>query len=112
MRIYNIYVCCFFKQKTGYVRRISDWSSDVCSTDLVKLVGAYREIGSIIFNRIIDFEEGGTNCRDDIRGGVRLRKHVLDLQTGVNVPLRSEDRRVGKECVSTCRSRCSPYTYK
>src|SRR3546814_4527397 len=27
-------MCCFFKQKTAYERRISDWSSDVCSSDL------------------------------------------------------------------------------
>src|SRR3546814_1783392 len=27
---------CFFKQKTGYEMRISDWSSDVCSSDLIK----------------------------------------------------------------------------
>src|SRR3546814_9335141 len=42
---YSGYVCytvcvgcvfCFFKQKTAYEMRISDWSSDVCSSDLVK----------------------------------------------------------------------------
>src|SRR3546814_3982089 len=27
--------CCFFKQKTAYEMRISDWSSDVCSSDLL-----------------------------------------------------------------------------
>src|SRR3546814_14593056 len=35
--------------------------------------------------------------------------NVLDAQAGVEVALRSEERRVGKECVSTCRSRWSPY---
>src|SRR3546814_10113986 len=30
----NLFVCVFFKQKTAYEMRISDWSSDVCSSDL------------------------------------------------------------------------------
>src|SRR3546814_9896450 len=30
-------VCFFFKQKTAYEMRISDWSSDVCSSDLARL---------------------------------------------------------------------------
>src|SRR3546814_1250386 len=37
-------VCCCFKQKTAYEMRISDWSSDVCSSDLsvaVKVLGPY-----------------------------------------------------------------------
>src|SRR3546814_14056989 len=33
----------------------------------------------------------------------------LEHATGGTVRVRSEERRVGKECVSTCRSRCSPY---
>src|SRR3546814_10340789 len=34
-----VYVCFFFfKQKTAYEMRISDWSSDVCSSDLVRIV--------------------------------------------------------------------------
>src|SRR3546814_4972940 len=32
------YVFFFFKQKTAYEMRISDWSSDVCSSDLVRSV--------------------------------------------------------------------------
>src|SRR3546814_10633800 len=38
MFMYLLLVCCwffFFKQKTAYEMRISDWSSDVCSSDLV-----------------------------------------------------------------------------
>src|SRR3546814_11549190 len=36
-----MYVCCvyFFKQKTAYEMRISDWSSDVCSSDLASIAG-------------------------------------------------------------------------
>src|SRR3546814_17001729 len=46
----------------------------------------------------------------DIQALVKsLRQNRFTALTGVN---RSEERRVGKECVSTCRSRCSPYHYK
>src|SRR3546814_20672024 len=74
----------FFKQKTAYDRRISDWSSDVCSADLILLARA-RQWGLAI----------------------RLAQR---LTGGVEAPLkRSEELRVGKEYVSTCRSRWSPY---
>src|SRR3546814_3127913 len=87
-RICSIYlVLCFaivffFKQKTAYEMRISDWSSDVCSSDL---------------------------CRQPVRLRIIHRLHVIvDLHRG-HAGNRSEERRVGKECVSTCRSRWSPY---
>src|SRR3546814_14171684 len=106
--------------------RISDWSSDVCSSDL---------------------QFGGQNpiCegrKETIRAQTFLRRHVPDEPVRVaaghrlapiphqpalfTLPIalffafplvvqflalreRSEERRVGKECVSTCRSRWSPY---
>src|SRR3546814_4994252 len=72
--------CFFFKQKTAYEMRISDWSSDVCSSDLrVRLCIGRTEI-------------------------VAERGQILEVED-----VRSEERRVGKECVSTCRSRWSPY---
>src|SRR3546814_2040092 len=39
---YSVFLFFFFKQKTAYEMRISDWSSDVCSSDLV---GAGRRVG-------------------------------------------------------------------
>src|SRR3546814_12739345 len=78
-----ICVCFFFKQKTAYEMRISDWSSDVCSSDLVWRHHAWRGRPS-------------GSC------------HELRAQS----PVRSEERRVGTECVSTCRSRWSPYHQK
>src|SRR3546814_7186166 len=36
----------FFKQKTAYEMRISDWSSDVCSSDLIELVIDFLEVGN------------------------------------------------------------------
>src|SRR3546814_9988607 len=74
----------FFKQKTAYEMRISDWSSDVCSSDLV-----YRPVG----------------CEACNHTGYSGRSGIHEL-FAVD---RSEERRVGKECVSTCRSRWSPY---
>src|SRR3546814_5314981 len=80
----------FFKQKTAYEMRISDWSSDVCSSDL------YRE-------RICDHP--GTS---DVFAS-HDRTEINIIQSFVDEAARSEERRVGKECVSTCRSRWSPY---
>src|SRR3546814_3568062 len=37
IRVRDLVVCFFFKQKTAYEMRISDWSSDVCSSDLMRL---------------------------------------------------------------------------
>src|SRR3546814_3107281 len=85
----SVLVVFFFKQKTAYDVRISDWSSDVCSSDLQA------------------FEQGGlahtvtAHHRDNLALG--------HIQIEVMEDLRSEERRVGKECVSTCRYRWSPY---
>src|SRR3546814_9582573 len=88
----------FFKQKTAYEMRISDWSSDVCSSDL-PLGGALAH------------GQGGLDLpgrpRRHFRQRERRAKAAPDLQQGET--RRSEERRVGKECVSTCRSRWSPY---
>src|SRR3546814_4501063 len=70
----------FFKQKTAYEMRISDWSSDVCSSDLPETTM---------------FSHAG-RCW----APAMIPKPIF---------CRSEERRVGKECVSTCRSRWSPY---
>src|SRR3546814_2339647 len=93
----NVYieVCLFFfKQKTAYEMRISDWSSDVCSSDLgvtvhdvdVNMSGWDNALEPLLRSR--DGGRGAGSCVWNIR---------------------SEERRVGKECVSTCRSRWSPY---
>src|SRR3546814_3440161 len=80
----------FFKQKTAYEMRISDWSSDVCSSDLRR---------RYLWRAIIVDE------------GHRLKNEKSQLSEKIRVvpSVRSEERRVGKECVSTCRSRWSPY---
>src|SRR3546814_7409630 len=89
----------FFKQKTAYEMRISDWSSDVCSSDLIRAlrlhVGRKARIGC-----------GEAWCVSIVGMGF-----VVGLQQQAEAAKfsRSEERRVGKECVSTCRSRWSPY---
>src|SRR3546814_7924153 len=101
----------FFKQKTAYEMRISDWSSDVCSSDL----GNSPDDRSSRFplqRRV----RGGRALRARAPGAARGARAVdgadrddagFDGRAGLET--RSEERRVGKECVSTCRSRWSPY---
>src|SRR3546814_2900316 len=106
----------FFKQKTAYEMRISDWSSDVCSSDLPEeYLKSKRRLKSVspalsCFRALWEFKQlkGGalpsTTNRDDLKMFTQIatQKHKA-------LSLRSEERRVGKECVSTCRSRWPPY---
>src|SRR3546814_7386060 len=103
------YICfgfCFFffKQKTAYEMRISDWSSDVCSSDLVASAALLRRPQ----NRTIPFKTAGAACETDegAFGNGPCPPRILRNQGRYD---RSEERRVGKECDSTCRSRWSTY---
>src|SRR3546814_1477096 len=89
-------VSCF-KQKTAYEMRISDWSSDVCSSDLKRT-------------------RSETGMADPIERGrhrtpsTERRNAIGDAgELSIRFTVRSEERRVGKGCVSTCRSRLSTY---
>src|SRR3546814_10940838 len=94
--------------------RISDWSSDVCSSDLT-------------FNEEVDTQPTGwdfVELRIDARTASAEETAALGIEIGdivaiepqpefldngfINSRHRSEQRRVGKECVSPCRSRWSP----
>src|SRR3546814_4319311 len=93
---YVVCVVFFFKQKTAYEMRISDWSSDVCSSDLRTAPWEMpSEAGAFV----------QVSVRDRRQAGFR---RIFSGWLFKNAP-RSEERRVGKECVSTCRSRWSPY---
>src|SRR3546814_17790823 len=85
--------------------RISDWSSDVCSSDLIfeLLKKTLR-----LCLKLIDPRDSGA-LRDSLL--LKDKTRILFLKN-LNSNKRSEERRVGKECVSTCRSRWSPYHYK
>src|SRR3546814_10699075 len=106
--------CCFFffKQKTAYEMRISDWSSDVCSSDLVTSVGW---IGAVVAYIALDITATSSQDVQAVRGAylamelVTLNAIVPFALAALLTGLRSEERRVGKECVSTCSSRWSPY---
>src|SRR3546814_11522834 len=124
-----------FNGRPASVCRISDWSSDVFSSDLDGTrrwcSGAGHSGGYVVFCRFdgiesakgigavfVDMGTPGLSFGDQERmmgfRGVPSADIFLD---GVRVPKanllagpgRSEERRVGKECVRTCRSRCSPY---
>src|SRR3546814_11789956 len=141
----------FFKQKTAYEMRISDWSSDVCSSDLPAALAAITIDPARIFglaDRIGSLEPGkegdvvvwdgdpldtlsrptavfirgaaqplssrATELRDRYLPAVQHPANgetpCISLAFSCFIRERSEERRVGKECVSTCRSRVSPYT--
>src|SRR3546814_11809747 len=90
--------------------RISDWSSDVCSSDLPFFSSQQRftfaRCGVIDPLSLPDYAAHG--------GWKGLEAaYALSPQAVVDaVKARSEERRVGKACVRTCRSRWSPYLYK
>src|SRR6202011_6284726 len=73
-------LCFVFSSRRRHIRYIADWSSDVCSSDLSGKIYTQKDFTYI---------------------------YVLDSGNN-NILIRSEERRVGKEC----RSRWSPYHYK
>src|SRR5260221_7904460 len=95
----------FFSSRRRHTRSLCDWSSDVCSSDLVPL--------SEIANALIRAScQAGARCgwSPDVascQGALTsdLRQTIADVGSGVVIYDRSEERRVGKEC----RSRWSPY---
>src|SRR3546814_1278861 len=96
----------FFKQKTAYEMRISDWSSDVCSSDLRRqddeAYAAELRAAEAEQQALVDQAAE----RDRLQAeNEALRQQNVDYQNQLS---RSEERRVGKECVSTCRARWSP----
>src|SRR3546814_14353333 len=107
--LYSLLVFFFFKQKTAYEMRISDWSSDVCSSDL-PLRNACRD-GPGIENEcgpaVGENGAAGKGRNSAERGQQRRNENVLASEDCTDDE-RSEERRVGKECVRTCRSRWPP----
>src|SRR3546814_8303825 len=95
----------FFKQKTAYEMRISDWSSDVCSSDLELL----KMAGNPALRRGLLAERGADGCTTIIVQPERTPDGTLIHAHNWDWKVRSEERRVGKACVSKCRYRWSPY---
>src|SRR3546814_17541318 len=103
--------------------RISDWSSDVCSSDLTQMAADIRRVreyrldekDSFYFNWSLqvplEFQQPFQPTHEamaalDLHHGRKPHELAADLRRAFS---RSEERRVGKECVSTCRSGWSPY---
>src|SRR3546814_18055317 len=130
----SLYFVFFFKQKTAYEMRISDWSSDVCSSDLVPrrtvnwpqvaraaerglakdnaadLAGFAGDFALSFLHAdqrfaltdLVELSQLGT-------GLMLIRRDVVETLSARPPALaRPEERRVGKECFSACRSRWSP----
>src|SRR3546814_12670380 len=107
--------------------RISDWSSDVCSSDLDsvliqildRLLPRPRGICRLAHNRHLSYLVWGQGRSAKtfskavpIAAGAAFTVSGIGFrhlrQLGLSLTTRSEERRVGNECVSTCRSRWSP----
>src|SRR3546814_5365243 len=102
----------FFKQETAYEMRISDWSSDVCSSDLLpghragvvaRAVYEDEALGGHRLGILIDAHEVGGAAL-----GGSAQRLLQDGGEAAGLVARTEERRVGNVCVSTCRSRWSP----
>src|SRR3546814_14172009 len=93
--------------------RISDWSSDVCSSDLAHVVGGGVDVAGQALQLDADRQAALQFGQQVARLGHRegAGRDEQDMVCFYS-PVRSEERRVGKECVSTCRSRGSPYHSK
>src|SRR3546814_9539631 len=114
-------MCCFVKQKTAYEMRISDWSSDVCSSDLsasprpaIAARPAPSHRGSARKDRRDQVDYVVWTFKEETvaaayRAHLEMVMKLADRQVGNRLAKRrSEERRVGKGWVSTCRSRWSP----
>src|SRR3546814_10117472 len=106
--------------------RISDWSSDVCSSDLrgdgahhggedarrsLKSLGYLPGIEDIEIIHVAGCEVAplAEQALDRLLHRCAVVRRVDRHHDRADITIRSEERRVGKECVSTCRSRWSPY---
>src|SRR3546814_5416746 len=99
----------FFKQKTAYEMRISDWSSDVCSSDLIASVAEVTKKHGLTL--VVDNTFLSPYFQNPLDLGADIVVHSVTKYIGMliaSLVRRSEERRVGKECVRTCRSRWSP----
>src|SRR3546814_6882252 len=114
-------VCCVIsvvKHKSAYEVLISDWSSDVCSSDLSVLLETLCFLSE--WFRCVQVEDSVRPELDGLLTGRRRREslvcvpkscYVGPVGTSEGAPRRgTEERRVGKECGNKCRSRWGPYS--
>src|SRR3546814_2602559 len=116
----DFYVPFVLREKTSYELLIRDWSSDVCSSDL--WLPQHEVTRMLVVRRDLDARAGHQRLRVAtgelavVGVAERVEQHVAfsDIRVAAGDQLpdhrdRSEERRVGQEGVSTCRSRWSPY---
>src|SRR3546814_2977430 len=123
------YFFFFFTRKTAYEVRISDWSSDVCSSDLIfdcgrediraarddQVLESVADEQKAIIVHMPDIARLDPAIDDCLRGEfgiVPIAEHDPVMphdDFAGHTARRSEERRVGNECGRTCRSRCAPY---
>src|SRR3546814_15553222 len=90
--------------------RMSDWSSDVCSSDLEERA---REALTELQQATVAQQEAIAAVQADLlRAEQQALEHARARAEAEREAARSEERRVGKECVSTCRSRWATYHAK
>src|SRR3546814_8658846 len=96
----------FFKQKTAYEMRISDWSSDVCSSDLELGAALQSAQARRVGRGDVDHQVVGHRPqRRRAQHIVADRVDRIAVLAEIDADRRSEERRVGKECGSTWNSR-------
>src|SRR3546814_20094394 len=96
----------FFKQKAAYEMRISDWSSDVCSSDLCSAISRALALARTP-KPMIGAPEAPASVTSD-----SVMPPTPECSTRALMSSRSEERRVGKECVRTGRPGWAPDHYK
>src|SRR3546814_18087038 len=97
--------------------RISDWSSDVCSSDLAVVLDdaehdRQAQAGPLAnrLGRVERLEDALPHLLAHAAAGVEdADRDAVVFGLRMQIDARSEERRVGKECVSPCRYRWSPY---
>src|SRR3546814_7997958 len=113
-------LCFFFKQKTAYGMRISDWSSDVCSSDLVTLLAggdrvlalAAQAADQLARHVLAEPAQRGIRGVEGLGGVVEFAQaHALQRRRVEIEIARSEERSVWYEGVCTCRSGGAPHHY-
>src|SRR3546814_20724177 len=100
--------------------RISDWSSDVCSSDLCpsrtgwrweqagrKPAGSCGLLQALHVVQVVLAQLAGEDARMAVADRLAVELGHRPHEGGAGGEKRSEERRVGNECVSTCRSRWS-----